>query len=212
MEVVRMFLVLGHLAALMAAAIAVAFGDFALLGRRQIQADLLHSASKAVAIALGALWITGLGIIYVDTHFELAAMLAKPKLLAKLTVVVLLTLNGVFMHAKVLPALQRVYARAQGLEVARMATRVGAISAAGWVFGVFLGVAKPLAPILGYVGFMALFAAVVLGALAVSSQVVLPELRRRLTQGDWGGHREAAEAAPDQVMPDADDADRVAAA
>jgi hypothetical protein len=212
MELIRMFLVLGHLAALMAAAIAVAFGDFALLGRRQIQGDLLHSASKAVAIALGALWLTGLGIIYVDTHFALAAMLAKPKLLAKLTVVLLLTLNGVFMHAKVLPALQRVYARAQGLVVAQRATRVGAISAAGWVFGVFLGVAKPLAPILGYAGFMALFAAVVLGALAVSSQVVLPELRRRLTQGHWGDAREASSTPPAPVMHDADDADQVAAA
>jgi len=201
MEVVRMFLVLGHLAALMAAAIAVAFGDFALLGRRQIQGDLLH-----------ALWLTGLGIIYVDTHFALAAMLAKPKLLAKLTVVALLTINGIFMHAKVLPALQRVYARAQGLGVARRATRVGAISAAGWVFGVFLGVAKPLAPILGYAGFMALFGAVVRGALAVSSQVVLPELRRRLTQGNWTDARGTPDAAAAQAMPDVDDADQVAAA
>ena len=212
MELVRMFLVLGHLAALMAAAIAVAFGDFALLGRRQIQADLLHSASKAVAIALGALWLTGLSIIYVDTHFALAVMLAKPKLMAKLTVVVLLTLNGIFMHAKVLPALQRVYARAQGQVVARLATRVGAISAAGWVFGVFLGVAKPLAPILGYAGFMVLFAAVVAGALVVSSQVVLPELRRRLTPGHWGDVQEAEEASAAQVMSDADEADQVAAA
>jgi len=35
MEVLRMFLVLAHLAALMAAAVAVAFGDYALLGRRR---------------------------------------------------------------------------------------------------------------------------------------------------------------------------------
>jgi len=212
MELVRMFLVLGHLAALMAAAIAVAFGDFALLGRRQIQSDLLHSASKAVAWALGALWLTGLGIIYVDTHFALAVILAKPKILAKLTVVMLLTANGIFMHAKVLPALQRFYARAQGSAVARRATRVGAVSAACWVFGLFLGVAKPLTPILGYTGFMALFVAVLVGALVVSTQTVLPELRKRLTQGDWtDGRTKATSETRDGTLAD-DAADRIAAA
>jgi hypothetical protein len=212
MELVRMFLVLGHLAALMAAAIAVAFGDYALLGRRQIQPELLHSASRAVAWALAGLWLSGLGIIYVDTHFALAVILAKPKILAKLTVVVLLTVNGVFMHAKVLPTLERLYARAQGVIVARRATRVGAVSAACWVFGLFLGVAKPLTPILGYAGFMALFVAVLTGALVVSSQTVLPELRKRLTQGAWTGGRTQNDG--DAEAPDAragDAADRIAA-
>jgi hypothetical protein len=212
MELVRMFLVLGHLAALMAAAIAVAFGDYALLGRRQIQPELLHSASKAVAWALAGLWLSGLGIIYVDTHFALAVILAKPKILAKLTVVVLLTVNGVFMHAKVLPTLARLYARAQSVIVARRATRVGAVSAACWVFGLFLGVAKPLTPILGYAGFMALFVAVLTGALVVSSQTVLPELRKRLTQGAWtGGRTQSHGDAEAQDARGGDAADRIAA-
>ncbi len=207
MELVRMFLVLGHLAALMAAAIAVAFGDYALLGKRQIQGDLLHSASRAVAWALVALWVTGLGIIQVDTQFALATMLAKPKLLAKLTVVVLLTVNGIFMHSKVLPALTRVYARAQGAVVARHATLVGAISAACWVYGVFLGVAKPLAPILKYPGFIGLFTLALVGAIAVAFQVVRPELTRRLTQSGWQGQGDgratarAVEVVDDEADP-----------
>jgi hypothetical protein len=210
LEFVRMFLVLGHLGALMAAAIAVAFGDYALLGQRKIQGDLLHRASTAVAWALVALWVTGLGIIYVDTAFDLAAILAKPKILAKLTVVVVLTVNGVIMHARVLPALMRVYGRAQSGVVARYATVAGAVSAACWAYGVFLGVAKPLAPILQYSGFMALFAAVVLGAIAVSAQVVKPELTRRLTQSGWNG-QEPDRTPARSVAPD-EDADPAVAA
>ncbi len=210
MELVRMFLVLGHLGALMAAAIAVAFGDYALLGQRKIQGDLLHRASTAVAWALVALWVTGLGIIYVDTAFELAAIMAKPKMLAKITVVLVLTLNGVVMHARVLPALMRVYARAQGAAVARYATVAGAISAACWAYGVFLGVAKPLAPILKYPGFIALFAAVVLGAIAVSFQVVKPELTRRLTRSGWDGQE--PDRTPARTLAQDEDGDPAVAA
>jgi len=183
-EVVRMFLVLGHLVALIGAAIGVAFGDYALLGRKEIHHPLLERASNGVALALGGLWLTGLGIIWVDTHFELALLLAKPKLLAKLSVVVLITFNGVLLHAKVLPSLKRVYtSQAAVRRAAAFATRVGAISAACWAFGVFLGVAKPLAPILGYLGFMGLFAFVVVGALFVSWRMVYPDMTARLSRG-----------------------------
>jgi hypothetical protein len=88
-EVVRMFLVLGHLLALMGAAVGVAFGDYALLGRRHIHHPLLEKASHGVALALGGLWLTGLGLIWVDTRFDMALLWSKPKLLAKLTVVLL---------------------------------------------------------------------------------------------------------------------------
>jgi len=180
MEVVRMFLVLGHLFALLAAAVAVAFGDYALLGRKQIDNDVLRKASSGVALALAALWVTGLGIIYVDTHFAMALILAKPKILAKLTVVAVLTLNGMLMHAKVLPALERRFSAERAIGVASWATVAGAVSAAGWGYAVFLGVARPLTPILGYQGFVALFALAVLAACAVSARLVRPELCRRL--------------------------------
>ncbi len=180
MEVVRMFLVLGHLFALLAAAVAVAFGDYALLGGKQIDNGVLRKASSGVALALAALWVTGLGIIYVDTHFAMALILAKPKILAKLTVVGVLTLNGMFMHAKVLPSLERRFSAERAVGVAAWATVAGAVSAAGWGYAVFLGVARPLTPILGYQGFIALFVLAVLGACVVSARLVRPALARRL--------------------------------
>lgn len=183
MELVRMFLVLGHLTALMAAAIAVAFGDYALLGRSRVQTDLMHRSSQAVAWALAGLWLTGLGIIYVDTQFALVSLMAKPKLLAKLTVVLVLTANGFLLHARVLPALSRLYEPLRAQSVARLAAVAGGVSAAGWVFGLFLGVAKPLAPILQYKGFIALYVLVVTGALLVARKVVAPQLADRLAEG-----------------------------
>lgn len=183
MEMMRMFLILGHLFALLAAAVAVAFGDYALLGRRRISPELLHKASHGVILALAALWITGLGIIYIDTHFVMAVLMAKPKILAKLTVVGLLTLNGVVMHARVLPALSRSYTPARAEAVAGWATLAGAVSATGWGYAVFLGVARPLTPILGYSGFVALFLAAVACACWVSARFVRPQLAARLTDG-----------------------------
>jgi len=184
-EVVRMFLVLGHLLALMGAAVGVAFGDYALLGRRHIHHPLLEKASHGVALALGGLWLTGLGLIWVDTRFDMALLWSKPKLLAKLTVVLLLTANGLLLHAKVLPALRLRLADRRALQqTALLATRAGAISAACWAFGVFLGVARPLAPILGYAGFMSLFALTIVGALLVSRRAVYPELFTRLSTAD----------------------------
>jgi hypothetical protein len=196
-EVVRMFLVLGHLLALMGAAVGVAFGDYALLGRRHIHHPLLEKASHGVALALGGLWLTGLGLIWVDTRFDMALLWSKPKLLAKLTVVLLLTANGLLLHAKVLPALRLRLADRRALQqTALLATRAGAISAACWAFGVFLGVARPLAPILGYAGFMSLFAVTMVGALLVSRRAVYPELLTRLSTADPGQGARAVSSPP----------------
>jgi len=194
MEILRMFLVLAHLAALMAAAIAVAFGYYALLGRRRIDGRLLYRASTGVAWALVGLWVTGLALIGVDTAFDWAVLLAKPKVLAKLTVVLLLTANGIHLHRTVLPSLTPVQppARREARRIAAEAAVAGGVSAACWTFGVFLGVARPLAPLLGYAGFMALFALAVAAALVLAWRLVHPPLYQRL---------KAERAAPDALLP-----------
>lgn len=207
-EVIRMFLVFAHLLALVAAGAAVAFGDYALLGQKRIDVHLLHKSSHVVAFALLALYVTGAGIIWVDTHFDWAVLMAKPKILAKLSVVLMLTLNGVLLHVRVLPLLSKVYARSrEASRVASLATKAGAVSAASWGFALFLGVAKPLTPILGYAGFMALFATAVLGALIVASRLVFPQLRERIASPDAAASRRVEQSAfaPDGTPSDAED-------
>ena len=57
------------------------------------------NAWKAVAtIALVVLWITGLAVIGMDTGFDTGLLATKPKLLAKLTVVAVLTVNSLGLH------------------------------------------------------------------------------------------------------------------
>ena len=67
---------------------------------------LLRRASGWVVKALVlVLWVTGLIIIGLDTGFDLAVLFTKGKLLAKFSVVALLTLNGLALHKWALPRL-----------------------------------------------------------------------------------------------------------
>ena len=93
--VTRMGLILAHLLAFAAAFAAVAFGDFAIFRRRRVDTELLTKAANSVTLALTALWITGFAVILLDTRLDLALLWGKPKLLAKLTIAGLLTINGI---------------------------------------------------------------------------------------------------------------------
>lgn len=205
MEVLRMFLILVHLIGLIMATISIAFGDYALMSRRRIDTGLLDKASLGVAVGLLVLWASGLAIIWVDTQFDPALILSKPKLMSKLIVVSLLTLNGVYLHHTVLPSLKRSYAsRSLARRVAKVAAVAGAISSACWVFGLFLGIAKPLAAILGFSGFMALFALTVAGALTVAQWTIQPRLAQRL-HGQGAGKQRPSTADAGRHAPDLTD-------
>lgn len=101
--VARMGLILAHLLAFAAAFAAVAFGDFAIFYRRRVNIELLTKAANGVTLALIALWITGLAVILLDTRLDLALLWGKPKLLAKLSIAGLLTLNGIALHRWAFP-------------------------------------------------------------------------------------------------------------
>ena len=93
LTIARMMAIYLHVLALAIAAVAVAFGDFAIFARERI--DMKCWARPPVAtIALAVLWITGLAVIGMDTGFDTELLATKPKLLAKLTVVAVLTVNS----------------------------------------------------------------------------------------------------------------------
>ncbi len=178
----RLGLVFAHLLAFASAAAAIAFGDFALFARRRIDAALLARAARVVAWSLAALWATGLALTWIDTGFAPAALASRPKLLAKLSVVTLLTLNGVALHRFAFPRLtgRRIADRAE----LRAIVLLGGMSAATWLFAAFLGVARPLAGVLGYGGFMVMYGLVLGVGCAAALRVVRPRLARRLFAGD----------------------------
>lgn len=96
--VARTLLIYLHVLAIAVAAAAVAFGDFAIFARPRIDMAMLQRASRFASAALGVLWVTGLAVILMDIGFDVDLLAGKPKLMAKLTVVVVLTINSIGLH------------------------------------------------------------------------------------------------------------------
>lgn len=174
----RMLVVYVHV---ISCAIAIGFAFFAdyriLKARGQPRSrdiEVVEQVSDFVALALAALWASGIAIVLIDFgHIPaLSELWAKPKLMAKLVVVGTLTLNGVFLHLYALPRLRQI-----NLAAALM----GGVSAASWLFAVFLGVGKPLAALFTLNQFLALYALALLGGVGAAS---------------WVFRRHAAGAAP----------------
>ena len=176
--IARMLLIYVHVLAIAAAAAAVAFGDFAIFARQRIDKTMLETASWFASIALAALWISGLTVIIMDIGFDLEQLAAKPKLLAKLTVVMVLTINSLALHWVAFP---RFYLpQADALRAATLPAVFGAVSATSWIYAAFVGIAKPLAEVFGYSGFIGLFALLLLGAISLALITVRPCLARRM--------------------------------
>lgn len=173
-ELIRSLLIFLHLAAMLAAGISIAFGDYAILRHRPVNRDLMIKASKAVSWSLCGLWVTGLSIIALDLSTTSLVLSKAPKLQAKLAVVLTLTANGFLLHRYTLSALG---GRRQPTEQeVRLAAILGAVSAASWGYAIFLGVAKAWAPILGFTGFLTLYVLAVSAAITVSLRWVRPML------------------------------------
>lgn len=176
----RMALLFLHLLAMIAAGAGIAFGDYALFARRRMDTVLLQQAGHVVTLALLMLWATGLAVIWLDTGFHWEQLAATPKLLAKLTVVGLLSLNGIALHGVVFGRLCR--HEGQRHTSLLMPATLGAISLVSWLYAAFVGLAGPAAALLGYAGFMLLYSAALLAGVVTSLCLVPPRLADRLGQ------------------------------
>lgn len=177
-DVTRMGLILAHLVTFALAVAGIAFGDVAIFRNRRIDTGLLQTSAKLVTGALIMLWITGIAIIGIDTAFDPAVVVARPKLMAKLTIVVLLSLNGALMHHFAFPRFS--IPQKDRHVAALMPAVLGAVSVSTWLFAAFVGVGKAVASVLGYIGFMTLYAFVVSLAVAISLVWIRPRLTRQL--------------------------------
>ncbi|MDJ0945638.1 MAG: hypothetical protein QNJ30_19395 [Kiloniellales bacterium] len=122
------------------------YADTRFLGglSRPIAADYLLSLRRIhgyVAAALALLWASGLFLLHARTGLDLAAF--TPKLLTKLAVVTLLTVNAVLIESVALPLLARSIGRHFGELPTGWRLRlslVGALSGACWLSALGLGV------------------------------------------------------------------------
>ncbi|RZL03101.1 MAG: hypothetical protein EOP36_06135 [Rubrivivax sp.] len=176
MEIERMFLLMLHVLCVVGAAIGIALADLSLFRTQRVDRALLRTGSRLVASALGLLWISGLLIIWIDTGFDLAVIAARPKLVAKVLVALLLTLNGHLLHRFFFKAVNRPPTHAG--RAASGAAAMAAVSGASWLYAGFLGLAKPLATVIGLPGFATIFLAV----LALCGLFVTRWVRPRVLQ------------------------------
>jgi hypothetical protein len=163
-----MMVIFGHV---ISCAIAIGFAffaDFRVLKARgklsQHDVEIVEQVSHFVALAMGALWISGIAIVLIDFgHLpSLSELMDKPKMAAKLSVVVALTVNGFMLHLYALPRLRR-------LDL--VAALMGGVSAASWLVAAFLGVARPIATLLTYGQFMGLYVLALMAGLCSAGVV-----------------------------------------
>jgi hypothetical protein len=99
-----------------------------------------------VGISLIALWISGIAIIALDASSAGMQYFMNPKLQAKISIVVLLTLNGMVLHNSILPALQKTGSLLKlSANMRHLAIFSGALSGVSWFYAALLGVGRPLA-------------------------------------------------------------------
>ncbi len=110
---------------------------------------LIAFASSIVGMALVALWISGLAFL-AHYYFVAPEKLANPKIWVKLGVVLILTLNGAFIHRKVLPFLEAQVGLSlfHGTTASRraMLLTTAAISGVSWFFPMVYGAIRQLHP------------------------------------------------------------------
>ncbi|MEM8650973.1 MAG: hypothetical protein AAGF54_10615 [Pseudomonadota bacterium] len=122
------------------------FADWSIikkLGSEITTCDLnnLETVHKLVWAGLGLLWVSGLGLIYIRTGMELSNF--TPKLVMKLFVVSLLTLNAVLLGRFAMPILARNVNKAYlsfSLEDKTILCVLGAVSICSWMCGLILGI------------------------------------------------------------------------
>ncbi len=108
---------------------------------------LTHFVSAFVKAGLVAVWVSGVLIIAIAPDGP-ASVLANPKLQAKLVVVVVLTINALFIETLALPLLVRNVGRPlfDGVDQVRRSVVLGcgAVSTLSWLFPIALGLAREL--------------------------------------------------------------------
>jgi hypothetical protein len=149
-DLFRLGVVYIHLIACCVAIGLVLVSDIAMV-KQLVQGDTpakhadLEDLQRIVAIALTALWVTGVAVVALDIALKGWNYLANPKLQAKILIVLILTLNGVVLHQRVLPLMKRAGTILKmSFSQSLLAIFAGCISGVSWFYAALLGVGRPL--------------------------------------------------------------------
>ena len=178
LTITTQLLLYGHIIAFAVAIAEVLRADWRLLRRGSIDVAGLKTTSRLMAAMLALLWASGLALVYLKVGLDVAALLASPKMVAKLLVVTLLTVNGAVLHLLVFPRLRQGDPDPQTV---RLATIFGAVSSASWLYASFVGVARIISTDMTLAMFLALYAGTVAAAIAVSMTLLRPRVAAALS-------------------------------
>ena len=133
--------------------------------------ELKLSATR-VSLALVALWVSGTALV-IQGYLGHPDYILNEKLWAKITVVLVLTLNGVLLHYYTFP---RITAGSGlcGLK-AREKTLIalsGSASSISWLFACFLGIARPWSFTISYSSVMLIYIGLMTIAFVVAYQCI----------------------------------------
>ncbi len=129
------------------------------------------------------LWITGIGLIAMGPGLHAETILSNGKLLAKITVVTILTVNGILLHTYAFPQ----FSQATQTHIfghADLLHDPGGISSVSWVVASLIGASRIIAPFLNYAGFMSLYALSLAIGLLVALVWVRPVIQRQMSMAD----------------------------
>ena len=200
MELTRLAIVYLHLIACCVAIGLVLTSDIAMV-RQLLQGDSaglsdhkhMDSLQKTVSRALAVLWVTGVAIVALDVSIKGLGYFANPKLQVKIGLVVLLTINGVFLHNTVLPLMQKAGSLLKLTFNHRMlALFAGAVSGVTWFYAALMGVGRTLAWKYSLVELLAAYPVLIVGGFV--SMLALTAWAKSRADAEYQGYR-------GQVMP-----------
>jgi hypothetical protein len=155
---------------------------------------LVNFSASIVNIGLIVLWATGIGFIVHYALFD-PMKLTNEKIWAKLTIVSVLSINGMFIHAVILPRLKQQLGRTlfDGMSRFQRSAFIvsGAVSVVSWYVPVVLGAFPQLNFKVPATVILLAYGAILL-AMTVIMHVVIPLMdpSRRSTKGAHPGYGE----------------------
>lgn len=137
------------------------------------ESTALRNTAHIVLIALVVLWVSGVGLVTMGYFENPAEYFANQKLWAKVSVVIVLSLNGVFLHFYSFP---KVVGNKAILQLPATDQKwigcSGALSTISWLFACYLGIARNWNYSIDYTSIMLLYAGLVLSGFIVAHHVM----------------------------------------
>lgn len=146
--------------------------------------ELAETAGSMVTAGLAILWLTGLGFLFFYAAFD-PPRLENPKVWAKIAIVMVLSINGFFIHAVVLPQLRAsvgcVFLSSQTPQRQLLFLSVGMLSGVSWYAAMLLGAVPQLNFVAPAQLILALYGVVLLCGVCVASALVRSPQNKELS-------------------------------